>query len=441
MRRCVYLILALCLILVGCGVKKGETSNTVQGDETVQIQWESGDIDYESGQNSEQQTVSCLRTAEYLALEEYAGAMPQTQFSISWFAYDAQKAYLGSSAASLGNGIGISFSQILQDHPRTKYVRLQLSAVANGEAVVLSQQLPIKVYTAAEGWPEFPVKQEAVADLRPHQGGYLQDGEAFGDVLFTFKASGVARAYNVNTGEFLDEFTLGEEGMLIPHVNSASFSDQYYEEGDPFPLLYTSVYNNKDSSNKYVYGACCVYRITCQDGQFDAQMVQMIRVSFTSDRELWLSPESNSRPFGNFVVDTDRDILYAFVPRDDSQTTRFFGFALPKPTDGSFNSGFRCNVVVLKPDEIVHQFDVEYFSSPQGCCYWDGKVYSTEGFGTFESAPPVLRVIDLEKEKQILAANLGQLGLDLEPETITVTNGQLYYISMDVILRKLEIIK
>jgi hypothetical protein len=85
---------------------------------------------------------------------------------------------------------------------------------------------------------------------------------------------------------------------------------------------------------------------------------------------------------------------------------------------------------------------VPYISSPQGCAYADGKIYSVEGFGIHESAPPFLRVIDVETGVMVRSVNLGQVGLEKEPETITVgSDGQLYFLAWDAVLHKLNFAK
>jgi hypothetical protein len=431
------LFLCLCVLLTACG-SRGAQSETALPPEAPPVIWECGSIGSKNGKDRNVELGTSLRTVGYLELACFAGVLPDTDYAISWFAYDSQQKYLGGCVSTLGNGVGISARQILEEYSETVYIRILVRSAYTEGKVDIAAGAPVRIYTAREGWPGLPMRQEAVADLSAIQGAYLQDGEAFGDVLFTFKADGTGNAYNIHTGEFLDGFSLGGKDKVAPHVNSASFSDQYYKEGDEYPLLYTSMYNNVTALNKYLLGTCCVYRITELGGQFDAQLVQIIRLGFVADRELWLSPKENSRPYGNFVVDTDRDLLYAFVPRDDSQTTRFFAFALPEPKAGTRSEKFGCNQVILEQKDIMRRFDVGYFSSPQGCCYADGKIYSVEGFGSYNMVPPFLRVVDVESGLQTHSINLGQLGLDREPEVITMLDGQLYYINADMVLRKLS---
>lgn len=434
------LILAMLCLLTACAQPQPNVATAVPTDPPA-VQWEYGSISAKNGKDRAVAQGTCLRTVGYLELAGYAGLMPDIEYAINWFAYDGQMEFLGSHVTVMGSGVGISKEEILEKQPEAVYFRVILRSAYQETEISLEESANIRLYTAREGWPTVPVTEKEIANLSAIQGKWAQDGEAFGDRLFIFKDDGTANVYNVQTGEFLDGFVLGGRDKLMPHVNSASFSDQYYEPGDKYPLLYTSMYNNLTPQNTQILGFCCVYRIMESDGEFSADLVQAIWVSFVGDRSLWLSPISNERPFGNFVVDTDRGLLYAFVPRDDSRTTRFFGFSLPDPKAGNDSSTYGCKLLYLSAEDIMHRFDVEYFSSPQGCCYADGKIYSVEGFGAVNTVPPFLRVVDVKSGKLELSFNLGQLGLDREPEVITSTGGELYYLSTDMILYRLDMIE
>lgn len=426
------LLLALICLLTACARPVEETQPT----QSVEVTWEVGNISTKNGENRSAELGKGLRTASFLRLSDHGGFLPAPDLVINWFAYDGEKQYLGSGLTVMGSGVGISSEEILQKEPKTVFVRLILRSAYNDGTVAVEDAQRLDLLTH-QPWPGVPFKQEEVANLSAFQKKGIQDGEALGDRLFLFNDEGLCNVYDANTGAFLDDFLLGGREYITPHVNSASFSDQYYEEGDRYPLLYASVYNNLTPQNTQILGFCCVYRITESDGQFSSELVQLLWVSFVGDRELWMSPVSNERPFGNFVVDTDRDMLYAFVPRDDSRTTRFFGFALPDPEAGNYSNTYGCPLLYLNAEDIRQQFDVEYFSSPQGCTYGDGKIYSVEGFGSTNTVPPFLRVVDVESETLELSFNLGQLGLGHEPETITFRNGELLYVSTDRFLRKL----
>ena len=439
MKKLIVLILALCLLLPGCGQQPAETTATtaaVEVPQPVEAKWDYGSINTKTGADRAVEQGTSLRTRNYLPIRAYSDILPKAGYSLNWFVYDAEETFLGSGASFSGNGVGVSVEKMLKANPDGVYFRLVLQSAYENDSIVLDEKVPILFYTADEPW-EAPMTTKMVAAIGSKQSGGIQDGEAFGDRLFVFDAVGTMNVYDVNTGEHLDACSLGNKDLLTPHVNSASFSNQYYAEGDTYPLIYTSMYNNLTPSNQYLLGTCCVYRITESAGQFSAQLVQVIRIGFIGDANLW-TPYNDSRPFGNFVVDTDRNMFYALVPRDKTSTTRFLGFSLPKPDAGTYKEEYGCNQVILQATDIKRQFDVSYISSPQGCTYHDGKIYSVEGFGSFESAPPFLRVINVETGMIVRSVNLGQMGLIKEPEVITVANEQLYYLAIDGMLYKLS---
>jgi len=140
-----------------------------------------------------------------------------------------------------------------------------------------------------------------------------------------------------------------------------------------------------------------------------------------------LEENGDVRPYGNFVVDTDRNQYCGFTMRDKEQTTRYFTFTLPKLSEGIFDETLGVNVVVLQKEDILACFDCEYSRYIQGACYYNGKIYSVEGFSRSEINKPKLRIIDLVSQKQVEAVDLYDMGLAIEPEFIEAYKDQIYY--------------
>jgi hypothetical protein len=142
----------------------------------------------------------------------------------------------------------------------------------------------------------------------------------------------------------------------------------------------------------------------------------------------------------NFI-DTDEKMFYAFVMRDKEKQTRFFKFCIPSLSEGEYTERYGCNVVTLNVGDIKSSFDLEYFNYLQGCCYFDGKIISVEGFGAQSSAEPALRIIDVHSQKLINTYHLTLSGLLKEPEIVSVdtSNGKIYYAAADGVLRILNL--
>ena len=256
-----------------------------------------------------------------------------------------------------------------------------------------------------------------------------QDGAIYNGCLFRFSARGICWVYDLQTLEEIGTFTLDKADLLLPHSNAVSFGPDFYVVGDEFPVLYTNIYNTYASAPDRLEGVCCAYRITRKNGVFASQLVQVLQIDFTADSHLWCSETvQDVRPYGNFAVDAVTGKLHAFVMRDETHTTRFFRFALPKITEGTTDATWDVPVVHLTKEDIEQQFDECYVNFMQGACCHNGILYSVEGFDMpTELARPALRIFDTQKQKLVLWADLESVGLTREPELVEVYQGKMYY--------------
>lgn len=254
-----------------------------------------------------------------------------------------------------------------------------------------------------------------------------QDGAIYGDTLFRFNSDGSCRVYALPSMDKTASFILDKNEVLCMHSNAVSFSRDFYAEGDEFPLVYTNIYNNYSSAEDCLAGVCGAYRITRTETGFASRLVQVIRIGFTGNSDLWCSKNvKDVRPYGNFVIDTDRRQLCAFTMRDEERQTRVFTFALPALTDGVYSDVYEANVVTLNPEDILSMFNCNYSQYLQGACYYDGKIYSVEGFSNAEN-PAKLQVFDLIGRRQYASVDLFGYGIDVEPEFIDPYKGGFIY--------------
>lgn len=256
-----------------------------------------------------------------------------------------------------------------------------------------------------------------------------QDGAIFNDLLFRLTHYGTCKVYSLIDHNKIYTFKLDKSDIISPHSNSVCFGSKYYDADDEFPLLYVNVYNNYANSDDKMEGICCVYRIFRVGDEFKNSLIQIIKIGFIDNLDLWRSlPENGDvRPYGNFVVNTDDDKLYAFVMRDRDSKTRFFEFDCPTLTDGEYNDKYGVNIITLTEEKIIDKFDCSYFKYMQGCAYRDGKIYSLESFDGKWNESPVLKVIDLDLKEEIITINLTLCKLHSEPEFIDFYGDVLYY--------------
>ena len=283
-------------------------------------------------------------------------------------------------------------------------------------------------------WVNTSYKMEQVGTM-----GNTQDGAIFQNYLMRFNASGVGQVYDMETSRFLGMIALDNSRMskFKPHSNCVCFGSTYYADGDAFPLLYSNAYNNYDAKVDRRLGTVGAYRVTYENKRFDAQLVQVIRIGFYDDKDLWMSGiGADKSPYGNMVVDTDNGKLWFFVTRDTNKTTRFFCFDIPDVNDGEYSEDFGAKLVVLQKEDIVDMFDVPYSYYLQGACYHDGKIYSTEGMGTGVS-PNVIRIIDLNNKAEDCVIDFYANRYWKEPEFVDFFNGECYYSDFTTSMYKL----
>ncbi len=411
--------------------------------ELESVEWELGTIYSASGTNGSSTTR--LRTVEYLLLSAYGGVGINSDYNMLYFVYDIEKTFLGTKSW-LGAGTGFTTSDLLTAYPAGVYFRIAMKSTSES-TLTLDDVTASGVCFSAPGAgiptpvePDTPAGEDFTYDDVGYIGG-LQDGAIFDGKLFALwngsvdedgvTTSGAAgNVYDVATATKLGSLKLDKTDVLNPHANSVAFGSTYYDPEDKYPLLYVNIYNTYKNQTDRMEGTCCVYRIIENGTNFQGTLVQVIRIGFTEDSELWKSGEYNGgmRPYGNFVVDTDNHKLYTFVMRSEDNETRFFKFDLPALIEGTYDETYECNVVTLLAADIEDQFDTEYFYYMQGATYYHGKIISAEGF---TNDNPAVRIVDLYTKEVTAIFYLENKGLIYEPEVLSIDpdTGILYYIA------------
>ena len=243
--------------------------------------------------------------------------------------------------------------------------------------------------------------------------GYIQDGAIFKHYLFKFHGNGDFAIYSLNTNSLLATSTLERSAFLKMHSNSVGFGS-FYLRTDSFPLLYSNVYNSYSGEIDKRLGTVGVYRIGTN---YATMLVQVIKIGF-ANTDFWRSESGTDRsPYGDFVVDAMNNKIWFFVTRDETQTTRFYCFELPKVGSGELDINTGTMTATLTEADVITWFDVPYSNYLQGACLHDGKVYSTEGMGNAAN-PTVIRVIDLENGIEDCVVDLQAAGFSKEAELI-----------------------
>lgn len=376
---------------------------------------------------------------EYIPLSDIEAIAVGNGYCLTWFAYNEDKVYLGNGSNTyptlpsggvwLADGKDVRADEIYKWNSGAVYVRFAIKRI-DGSAIYLEEDVElsgVKIYVS--GYENEDIYNDASIEKIATVATGRQDGAIFGGYLFSFNSTGVCKVYSTDNYSYISEFTLDKNDLLSPHSNSVCFGSYKYDSTDEFPLLYCNVYNTY-KNNRELDGTCNVYRIVRNGNTFSSELVQIIKVGFTDNTEKWSSPSGDSRPFGNFAVDTDNNRLYAFTMRDASKTTRFFGFDLPMPSAGVPDGAIGVNRVTLTLDDVKDSFECEYFYYIQGAAYGGGKIYSLEGFTNDATNRAAIKIADLSKKKLCGKIDLYGMGFKTEPEVIYVLDGVLYYIDV-----------
>ncbi len=263
-----------------------------------------------------------------------------------------------------------------------------------------------------------------------------QDGAIWGGFFFRFQSNGECFVYELERllaaeGAMMEPFSafrLDKVEILMSHSNSVSFGNAYAEEQDEFPLLYTNIYNSYAKAEDRMEGTCCVYRLQRCEDRFTTQLVQVIRIGFAAAPGLWRSKTvQDVRPYGNFAIDRQGGVCYAFTMLDEEQRTRYFSFRPPHSSEGQWDGRLSARIVVLNEADIVDTFDCPYHHYVQGACVHEKKIYSLEGFADDAVNPPALRIIDPKERRQMAHILMKEAGLVDEPEWIDFYNGRCMY--------------
>lgn len=331
-------------------------------------------------------------------------------------AYDQYLNFLGSTGFISNE---LTRNSIAELYPDVKYVKIAYKRANNSECDVndyITYGMDIVICRhPIENWvantsgkyygekiviKENPISYEKKFKLSLLGGG--QGGAIYNNKLVWGNSAGAVNIRDIVTGE---EKTVSiGNSTTSPHMNVVFF-EKNIRSGLSYPYLYTNAYNNLNLPK----GTCYAYSIS---DDLNLTLEQTISIGFTDD-EIWTDGDSDIRPYGNFIMNTDTGALWVYTLLDTHNVTRFFRFRKPSATEA--------NIILTKSD-IVETFDVPYFNTIQDNCYFNNKIYILSG----ASNNAYLHVIDLTQRKEVSTVNLSEIGWRFEPEMIDVYNGHLF---------------
>jgi hypothetical protein len=222
-----------------------------------------------------------------------------------------------------------------------------------------------------------------------------QGSACYGNYLFIGQAGSpklrvVDMAARITLSNAID---LGSYAIADTHANSLSFSNQFYEEGDEFPLLYipSGFGNGSNPTEFHVYGV----RILRNGSNFTASIVKTIVLSATGS---WTE----------FICAGTK----AWIKNEYSNATwKWYCISMPALDDSS----------VINLDELTPSFTTGKIASGcQGHFYYGGRIYIPEA-----SENGYLFVLDTITGEIVSKLNLGYV-TNVEPEGFFLYDNHFY---------------
>lgn len=222
----------------------------------------------------------------------------------------------------------------------------------------------------------------------PHTG--VQGMDIWGDWLVSLRSDGYIQLYKFD-GKSLkaygSEFTLGSYGTNN-HSNLASFSNQFYAEGDSLPLLYVTRANGTLDA----------------DGMSNVAFVERIdpvKGTATTIQKICYTSHSGA---GQYIIDRQRNLLYVWGNTigncADGNKHYMAKFNIP-----AVGAGKATKVWLSDANALEHYYWEDYYSGGanpvvQGGAVIDDLMLLPTGFDT-EAAPSVLYVWDLKNHRML----------------------------------------
>ena len=245
------------------------------------------------------------------------------------------------------------------------------------------------------------------------QDGYIYDGKAYISNSYTNQINILSLIDGSNLGSMsYDEWSTNKVHGNAVHLRK--YNNQYY--------TYSNIYNSYQNNENKRFGECCVYLTDLTNStENPLELTQIIKIGFVDDEAKWPRWNASSdRPYGNFLIDEDNNLLYVYVMDINTNTTKWFKFDLPSPTDSNEEG----NVYSLSYESVLDSWETPYMNMMQGATIINGLIYSTEG----PSGNPGIRVIDPVLKAELLYIDSSKLDANKsEPEFIAYYNGYLYY--------------
>ena len=265
-----------------------------------------------------------------------------------------------------------------------------------------------------------PVTTNVFYETYSLNGPVGQSGACYGDYLFVATANMKdIKMYNLRTKSLVYTFdTIGFADFLkdspsVYHCNQACFGPDFYQEGDPFPLLYISQRNNVDGRCFYqVFRIILPELIGDEYESFSLEQVQTIYLPVMTIK--------NALGNANLAIDGDNRLMYTY---SRNNKTTDFNYGQCKISVFSLPSVYESKVVYESMDILDSYYLGCNAINMQGGVIHNNKLYIGQGYKSCGYIK--LRIVDLENKKLEKTIDLLNAGFVAEPEGLYVYDDRL----------------
>ena len=310
-------------------------------------------------------------------------------------------------------GINVNVSGIMSYASRTLGIKAETLATRTYSGEKVSLERSMQYYCLCDRFA-------AIYQSPYSYDVYTQQGSAcYGDILFMLRHHAVCEVLNLKTMRFINEFVINDLTAWNPHCNSGTFSKQFPSGNSDFPYLYTgrcAYGGDSEGETDAAKNACYVLDITTTG----ATLAQTI--TFANDHRDFYTSENGGA--WDWVLDAERNILYAIGYGGDPREYIVKGFDAPAPSAGG--------TVELTDSDVIEQWVI-----PDD---YDGINHAFQGgtvFGDYFIIP-ISRGGDIESEAVLIYDKISHRKVASFPlieeevgeaQSVSVYNGSLILVS------------
>lgn len=201
------------------------------------------------------------------------------------------------------------------------------------------------------------------------------------------------------------------------HAGSMSFTRQFYDVNDEFPLIIIGGNHDAEvvNTNPYALNVCRIYKK--ENGEYTMTRIQKILLNFDG----YFFPEI-------LGIDNDKKVLYLSAHKNDKTKTEVFKTTLP---DYSNINAIESEITITR-DNVTYLNEIPYLVMRQDGTFYNGKLYLLKGailgsyqYGGSNPSGEALGFYVFDGESGELLNKCDFRRMPFEPEGIDVYNGEM----------------